>query len=98
MRRSGGSVFGGTLRGGSASSSSCVTAVTAATASVHANVVVPAAQELVAGPGRSATESATQALSRVSPSQQHEPLTVVLLGLALAALIGRRRAILVRSR
>ena len=44
------------------------------------------------------TESATQAFSRVSPSQQDEPLTVVLLGLALAALIGRRRGILVRSR
>ena len=73
-------------------------AVTAAAAVVHAHVVVPAARELLAGPGRSATESATQALSRVSPSQQHEPLTVVLLGLALAALIGRRRAILVRSR
>ena len=44
------------------------------------------------------TEYATQAFSRVSPSQQGEPLTVVLLGLALAALIGRRRGILVRSR
>jgi MYXO-CTERM domain-containing protein len=42
------------------------------------------------------TEIASQAFSPVSPSQQSEPLTVVLLGLALAALIGRRRGILVR--
>jgi hypothetical protein len=42
------------------------------------------------------TEIATQASSRVSLSQQGEPLTVVLLGLTLAALIGRRRGILVR--
>jgi hypothetical protein len=68
----------------------------AVAAAAHAEVVLPVTRELITGPGRSVTESAIQAFSRVSPSQQGEPLTVVLLGLALAALIGRRRGILVR--
>jgi hypothetical protein len=33
---------------------------------------------------------------RASQSQQREPLTVVLLGLALVALVGRRRGVLAR--
>ena len=69
-----------------------------AAAVAHAHVVLPVARQLIAGPGRSVTENASQAFLRVSPSQQGEPLTVVLLGLALAALIGRRRGTLVRSR
>ena len=73
-------------------------AVTSAAAVAHAHVVLPVVGELIAGPGRSVTENATQALLRVSPSQQGEPLTVVLLGLALVAMIGRRRGTLVRSR
>jgi hypothetical protein len=69
-----------------------------ATVVAHAQVVLPVTRGLIAGPGRAVTEIASQAFSPVSPSHQSEPLTVVLLGLALAALIGRRRGALVRSR
>jgi MYXO-CTERM domain-containing protein len=69
----------------------------AAAALDRVDVILPVARELLLRPSRSLTEPAAQLVLRVSPSQQHEPLTVVLLGLALAAMIRRRRAALVAS-
>ena len=65
----------------------------AATATVAhpAHVVVPVVSELLIRPSSSISESVTRAISNSAHSQQDEPLTVVLLGLALAALLGRRR-------
>ena len=60
----------------------------------HAAAVVPLARDMVVRPVRAVTDSTAEISLRASQSQQREPLTVALRGLALVALVGRRRGVL----